>query len=549
MNSNLDPQHTAKILRCIADGVLTTDMAGKITYMNNVAERLTGLQAEQAIGQRFTDVIQLKRDDDNKTVGGAGELTSNHIARLRSNDRDYSVSYSMTALQDSDNFNIGFVIVLHDVTKEHDLTRKLKWQVLHDSLTGVKNRRAFEMRIKALLQGRGRSPVNSLLYMDLDRFKVVNDSCGHQAGDVLLKKVCTSLGAHLRPGDTLCRVGGDEFAIILEGCPLERAEEVARRQVDTITSIKFAWEGEIFTIGVSIGVVPIGNELNTLESVVRIADTYCYAAKSHGGNHINIYNGDDSVIARRNDEINYLRDLQGAIEYEAFSLDWQLIKPVTQNGPYKSIYEFLVRLNLLDGKIVMPGAFIPVAERYGLMSHLDHWVIKHAFRHVAAQPDNTGKLYNINLSGQTLADASTTGFIKKQIQESGVDPVNICFEITETAVVSSFNTAKELIRELRSCGCKLALDDFGTGLSSFAYLKHFKVDFLKIDGEFIRQVTSDPIDQAMVKMVQTAAKDLGIITIAEWVEDQQTMDMLADMGINYFQGFFIGKPEPVPGST
>lgn len=545
--NQFDSQHTDKILRCIADGVITTDMTGKITYMNSVSEKLTGLKLENAIGQRFTDLVKLKRDDDGKTVvgGGSGELTSDHVAILMTGDKQYSVSYSMTALQDENKHSIGFVIVLHDVTREYDLTRKLKWQVLHDSLTLVKNRRAFEMRLKNLLDGRGKHEDNCLLYMDLDRFKIVNDTAGHQAGDQLLKQVCKEMNANLRPGDTLCRIGGDEFAIILEGCPLERVEEVAMRQVETINTLKFAWEGEVFKIGISIGAVPVGAGLNDMETLVKVADTYCYAAKSQGGGCVKVYNGDDSIISRRNDEINFLRDLQGALEYESFSFDWQLIQPLRNNARYDEIHEFLVRLTLLDGKRVNPAAFIPVAERYGMMIQLDKWVIRHAFMAIRQHATSERQLYNINLSGQTMADEDAVGYIKRELQNSGANPANVCFEITETAVVNSFTNAKKMIQDLRQVGCRFALDDFGTGLSSFAYLKHFKVDMLKIDGEFVRQLCDDEIDQAMVKMVQVAANELGIETVAEWVEDQQTCDELHKMGIDYVQGYFIGKPEPV----
>lgn len=538
--------HSIKILRCIGDGVITTDVKGRITYMNPVAERLTGIFIQEAEGEKFPDLVKLKRDDDGNTVldDQQEELTSGHVAVLYARDgQQYSVSYSMTALKDDDKRVIGYVIVLHDLTNEFDLGKKLKWQMLHDNLTRTKNRHAFELRIQNILDGRYKEDEHSLVYLDIDHFKLVNDAGGSGAGDHILKRISALLNEQLRPGDLLCRVGGDEFAAILRGCKLKQAEEIGNRLRTSIANTSFDWEDKTYHITVSAGLVSVSDPLNSIKDVMICVDQCCSIAREQGGNYLHVYNANDNILERRNNELASLHELQKALEFESFTLSWQIIKPASTDAKYDLMYEFLVRLKVSKGKTAMPDSFIPVAERYGLMNKLDRWVIRQAFSVIASRVEDERVLYNINLSGQTLGDKQTLPFIKKQLVLSKINPEKVCFEITETAVVNSFNVAKDLIKELRAIGCKFALDDFGTGLSSFAYLKHFKVDLIKIDGEFVRHVNTDRIDQAMVHSVQIVASDLGINTIAERVEDQATMDRLKEMGIEYFQGFHIGRPE------
>lgn len=540
--------HSEKILRCIADGVITTDVKGVITYMNPIAEKLTGVCVKDAVGERFTELVQLKRDDDGKTVlqGERDELTSDHVAIMYAKDgQQYSVSYSITAFQDGDGKAVGYVIVLHDLTSEYDLGRKLKWQVLHDNLTRAKNRKAFELRVQNILSGRYKEEDYSLVYLDIDYFKVVNDIGGTEAGDQLLKQVSHILHEQLREGDLLCRVGGDEFAVILKDCQMNRAEEIGNRLRLSISENPFSIGGRTFHVTMSAGLVPIGEALSTTRDVIAYADRCCKIAKDSGGDCLHVYKEDDGILALRKDELDALHDLHHALEFESFSLSWQIIKPASDSAEYDCLYEFLVRLTVEDGETILPENFIPIAERYGLMAKLDRWVIKQAFHIISSRPASDRVLYNINLSGQTLGDKDSLYFIKEQIERCRIEPKKICFEITEAAVVDSFNTAKKLIEELRGMGCRFALDDFGTGLSSFACLKHFKVDLIKIDGEFIRHICNDRVDQAMVHTVQTAAEDLGITTIAEWVENQETLDILKGMGIEYFQGNYIGEPEEI----
>ena len=540
--------HSEKILRCIADGVITTDMQGVVSYMNPVAERLTGVANDEACGQHFTSIVRLKRDDDGETVmrGDNNKLTSNHVATLFAhNNKQYSVSYSMTALQDEKGTSIGFVIVLHDITREYDLTKKLEWQSLHDALTGLKNRRAFELQVRSLLDSTENGDVHSLLFLNLDRFKVVNDTCGHKAGDNLLKQISGMLNKQLRTGDMLARIGGDEFAIVLASCPVTRAMEIATRLLEVVEETKFSWEDKNFDIGLSIGIVPIDLTPMSFGDVLKAADMSCYAAKGKGGNCIHLYSSDDIDITQRNNEMRWLQKLHTAIESESFILFRQAIKPTRENAIYEGLYEFLVRLWLPEQSNVAPNDFIPLAERYGLMSKLDRWVVRNVISVISDNPGKLKTLYSINLSGQSLADDAFLDFVVSEIKTSGVNPENICFEITETAVIDCFKTAKHFINQLRQIGCKFALDDFGTGLSSFAYLKHFKVDFIKIDGEFIIHLKDDLIDQTMVRIMQIAASDLGMSTIAEWVEEGEILNMLKDAGIDYVQGFIVGEPEQV----
>ncbi|TNF94341.1 MAG: EAL domain-containing protein [Gammaproteobacteria bacterium] len=541
-------RHSDKILRCIADGVITTDMQGVVSYMNPVAERLTGIATEEACGQHFTSIVRLKRDDDGHTVmrEDGNKLTSNHVASLFAhNDKQYSVSYSMTALQDEKGGSLGFVIVLHDITREYDLTKKLEWQSLHDALTSLKNRRAFELRVQSLLNDAGDDDVHSLLFLALDRFKVVNDTCGHQAGDRFLKQIGGLLNKQLRSADMLARIGGDEFAIVLADCPVRRATEIATRLLDVVNQTSFSWDDKTFDIGISIGVVPVDQTPMSFSDVLKAADMSCHAAKGKGGNCIHVYSSEDSDITKRNNEMRWLQKLHSALESESFVLFRQVIKPTRKDAIYECLYEFLVRLWLPEQSTVAPNDFIPVAERYGLMLKLDRWVVRQAFSVISADASSQKTLFNINLSGQSLADETFLGFVVNEIKASGVTPESVCFEITETALINCFNTAKHFIEELRRIGCKFALDDFGTGLSSFAYLKHFKVDFIKVDGEFITHLKDDLVDQTMVKIIQIAASDLGISTVAEWVEDDATLEILNAVGVDYVQGYGIGRPEEV----
>ena len=412
-------------------------------------------------------------------------------------------------------------------------------------MTGLINRREFEDRAKQLLTSKNEKQINhSLCFIDLDQFKIVNDTCGHAAGDELLKQVSKLFKSKVRKNDTLARLGGDEFAVLLENCEHENANRVATSLLKSISDYRFIWEGKSFKVGMSIGVVIFNNEIPNLSELLRQADVACYMAKDLGRNRIHFYYPDDLELAKRHGEMQWVTRIQEALNKNQFLLEGQAIKSLSNNK--ETHYELLIRMRDEDGNIIPPGAFLPAAERYSLMMAIDKWVIKRAFSLLAKNPDFQQQVHfiSINLSGQSLADDDMLDFITSNLKESGIDGKKICFEITETATITHMSKARNLMSCLREFGCSFALDDFGSGLSSFAYLKKLPVDYLKIDGLFVRDIVEDPIDFALVKSINEVGKILKMKTIAEFVENDEIKNMLEEIGVDYVQGYGIEKPKP-----
>ncbi len=424
----------------------------------------------------------------------------------------------------------------------------LSFQSTHDPLTGLANRREFERRVGvAITRAKSERSQHALFYMDLDQFKVVNDTSGHTAGDEYLRQLSVLIGDGLRKHDTLARLGGDEFGVLLEHCPPKQAVRIANELLGRIQDLRFIWEGTSFTLGVSIGVVFLNEDSESLSRVLSVADAACYAAKEAGRNRLHVYREDDSVMLRRHGEMQWVSRITEAVEQGRFHLYYQPIVPVgseTQNG---ARFEFLLRMEDTAGQIVAPRAFLHAAERYNMMLSLDRWVTQTALRWLEEHPEQTGMLAlcTINLSGHSLGDADFLQFMIEQIQRNGVPAEKVCFEVTETAAIGNLTKAVRFMSILRNFGCRFLLDDFGAGMSSFAYLKNLPVDYLKIDGLFVRDIADDPVDYAMVKAINHMGHVMGKRTVAEFVEKESILAKLREIGVDYAQGYSIAEPRPL----
>jgi len=422
---------------------------------------------------------------------------------------------------------------------------QFRYQASHDALTGLINRHEFERRVKRLISTTHKDKrENALCFMDLDQFKVVNDTCGHIAGDELLRQLGEVLQNAVRHSDTLARLGGDEFGILMEHCTLAQAQRAVSAIQKTIQDFQFTWEGQSFHIGVSIGLVAISEATPSITELLKQADAACYMAKDLGRNRIHVYNPDDTMMVLRQGEMQWVTRINQAIEENRFTLYVQSIVPLHKSTDMH--YEFLLRMIDERGEIIPPVTFLPAAERYDLMHKLDAWVVEHAFNLLASNPDLVEQthFFSINLSGQSLSNVHFLNSVITQIKDLNIDPSKICFEVTETAAISNLRAATHFIASLRELGCQFALDDFGSGLSSFAYLKNLKVDYLKIDGIFVKDIADDPIDHAMVKSINDIGHVMGMKTIAEFVESNKIKSMLKKIGVDYAQGYEIGRPQP-----
>ena len=415
----------------------------------------------------------------------------------------------------------------------------------HDHLTGLVNRNEFDRRLNvALDSAKNDDRTHALLYLDLDQFKVINDTCGHQAGDEMLSQLSVVLRKLVRGNDVLARLGGDEFGLLLGDCPLDKAKSIAEELREAIGDFRFVWRDKTFSVRVSIGMVLITKYSRNVGEVLSAADIACYAAKDLGRDRVHVYNDDDSDLQRRHTEMQWVARIKDALEEGQFVLYQQKMCALNNTIDCDQHSEFLVRMLDSNGRIILPGAFIPAAERYGMMANLDRWVVKAVISYLA-QSDNSKGVYFINLSGASLSDDSIFSFIKQEITRSQISPELLCFEITETAAISNLRNAVEFINEIRSIGCQFALDDFGSGLSSFSYLKTIPVDYLKIDGAFVRDLSEDPMDYAIVQAINEIGHVAGLRTVAEYVENEETLELLRGIGVDLAQGYCIERPHSV----
>jgi diguanylate cyclase (GGDEF)-like protein len=422
---------------------------------------------------------------------------------------------------------------------------QLQHMAFHDSLTGLKNRRELDRVLgDALKSARRNHETHAFMYLDLDQFKVVNDSCGHMAGDELLRQVSEVLCKQVRESDVLARLGGDEFGVLLRNCTIAQAETLANKLRESLEDYKFVWENRPFSTSVSIGVVDITPQSMRQDEVLSNADMACFAAKSRGRNRVHVVTSEDGELALRRDEMHWLTRIDRAFSEDRFLLYQQLIRPLKQDsGPRHK--EILLRMQGRDGEIIPPGAFIPAAERYGVIQRIDRWVVNTLFTYLGSCSDwcRDGQLYFVNLSGGSLNDPEFFGFIRDRMSYLKVPPESICFEVTETVAINNLDTARNFIQEIREMGCLFALDDFGTGFSSFSYLKSLPVDFLKVDGTFVKQIKDDEMSRAIVDSINSIGHVAGLKTIAEFVESDDALSLLREMGVDYAQGFAIHIPE------
>lgn len=541
-------------LDSIGDGVLTTDAHGIVRTMNRVAEHLTGWRCEDAIGadidKVFRIVDELSDEPFENPVLKCLRLdqtiaVSNRSALISRNGHRVAIEDTAAPIRSSDGSTVGAVIVFHDVSHERQLRHELSWQASHDALTGLINRREFEFQVvAALASAKSDGDTHALLYMDLDQFKIVNDTCGHGAGDVLLQHLAHLLQSHMRDSDVLARLGGDELGVLLLNCPQRQALALAEKLREAIKDYRFAWNRNTFEIGVSIGLVTIDENSKSTSELLSAADQACYVAKEQGRNRVHFYQETDLVLAKRHGEILWVSRLNEAFDKQRFQL---FVQPIASlNGATARHAEVLLRMVTDDDRLILPGAFIPAAERYDLMLAIDRWVIETVCRHLKARRDEAppgfvDSVFSINLSGVSHNDDQLHDFIVECFARYGTPPAQICFEITETAAVASLNKAKLFMTRLQGIGVQFSLDDFGSGLSSFAYLKSLPGNFLKIDGLFVRDLATNDINRAMVSAINEVGHVMGIKTIAEYVETGDVLEAVKAIGIDFAQGYAISK--------
>jgi diguanylate cyclase (GGDEF)-like protein/PAS domain S-box-containing protein len=542
-------------LHSIAEGVITTDETGRIQYMNPAAESLTGYTKAEAQGLSLTRVLLLRNERNGEPVESSvfSCLRSNSVARaltgrllVRRSGEEIAIEENAAPIRARSGRTTGAVLAFADVSQNRELTRKLSYQASHDTLTGLYNRREFEIRLDAALRAAAdNNSLFTLCYLDLDQFKLVNDTCGHVAGDELLRQLAVALKNELRDSDTLARLGGDEFGVLLHGCTMEDAARLASKLRKAVREHHFTWQGKTFEVGVSIGVVPLAADCGGVTEALSAADVACYAAKDSGRDRVHVYEAHDDELLRKRSDMQWVNRIRQALKENRFRLYQQPIVPV--NNPYRQSaahHEVLIRMLDEDGNLLPPDQFMNAAEQFGLMADIDTWVLRHALEWLADNDGDEGtRRLAINLSGQSLSLRPFLDSVMELFSESQTCPDQICFEITETAAIANLDNATRFIKALKAMGCEFALDDFGSGMSSFAYLKNLPVNYLKIDGSYVRDLVRDPVDRAMVEAVNQIGHAMGMQTIAEFVEDRKTLQVLAAIGIDYAQGYGIAKPE------
>jgi diguanylate cyclase (GGDEF)-like protein/PAS domain S-box-containing protein len=540
-------------LASIGDAVITTDAQGCIRSLNRVAEQLTGWAEGDAAGKDIDALMHLVDDISGAVVENPVHRclhqhsaigVSSHTQLMTRDGRTVSIEDAAAPIWSREDRLFGVVAVFRDVSHERQLAHQVRWQAGHDALTGLINRREFEAEVaRALAGAKEEGQRHAMLYLDLDQFKIVNDSCGHAAGDVLLQMLSRMLQDHMRDSDILARLGGDELGMLLTHCPLPRALALAENIRQAVRDFRFVWGDRTFQLGVSVGLVEIDRYSKSMTELLVAADQVCYVAKETGRNRIHVYRESDVLLARRRGEVKWVTRLNDALAHDRFRLFAQPI--VGLNGTEGRHEEVLIRIVDVDNKLILPGAFIPAAERYDLMATLDRWVIAHVCLHMAQEavrkPAAAPIVYSINLSGVSLNDEGMFDHIVDQFGRHGIDPCRICFEITETAIIANLPKAQDFIAQVRALGCQFSLDDFGSGLSSFAYLRALQVDFLKIDGVFVRGIADNPINRAMVNAINDVGHVMGIRTVAEYVEDRPTLDVVRALGIDFAQGYAVGR--------
>lgn len=556
-------------LHSIGDAVITTNQQGQVDYLNTVAETLTGWPLADARGRALREVFHVIDEatreqlvhlashalPDGQVVG----MKSHSLLVRRGDGEEFVIEDRLSPICNRAGDVIGAVIVFNDVSHARQMANQLSWQASHDALTGLVNRREFERLLQELIDSaRVEGKHHAVLFMDLDQFKVVNDTCGHMAGDELLRQLVTVFVARGRDSDVVARLGGDEFGMLLHGCPLEPALRLANEVREGVQQFRFIWQDKSFEIGISIGLVELTTTSGDLATVMSNADAACYAAKEGGRNRVHVYLESDTGLARRHGEMQWISRITKAFEESRFRLYYQQIAAVMPHQRGQQHFEVLLRLVDENGKVISPAAFIPAAERYNLMPTVDRWVIRTLFssrskewRRLWQQCEERGEpfpiLCAVNLSATSFNDEMFPAFLREQFEYYDMPPQALCLEITETSAIANLGKASLFMHELSTLGCRFALDDFGSGMSSFAYLKDLPVQYLKIDGAFVRGMDQNPVNLAMVEAIARIASVMGIETVAEFVEDRALIEKLAVLGVDYAQGYGIHMPVPMEG--
>jgi diguanylate cyclase (GGDEF)-like protein/PAS domain S-box-containing protein len=526
--------------------------------MNPAAQRITGAVVDSTVERKLEDVVGFVDENDRRllsdplrqalTNGAPVNLSRRALLLSRADGTERSIELSASPIRNEANEVVGAVALLHDVTELRGLARQMSYQATHDALTGLINRRDFERRCEeAIERGHRGDGQHVLCYLDLDRFKAVNDTSGHLAGDSMLREVAKLLRDAVRDSDTVARLGGDEFGMLLIGCPLEKAQQISDDVCRSVGDYRFVWRDKIFNIGVSVGIVEISRESGTLEELLAAADSACYVAKKQGTGHVAVYSARDEAHARHSGEIQWLQRLQGALKENRFHLYQQIIVPANGPNGRGPAMEMLVRMRDEAGNDVPPADFVRAAERYRLMGLVDRWVVQTTLAALGsgalAVPAN--RSVAINISGQTLGDVQFLEFVVECLDSTGALPGQVCFEITENAVIANLDHARRFVGVLHGMGCQFALDNFGSGVGSFSNLKNLPMDYLKIDGSFMRNLARDSVNQAMVSAMIKLARSLHFKIIAEQVEDDAAVDAARRMGVDFLQGYAIGRPQPL----
>jgi diguanylate cyclase (GGDEF)-like protein/PAS domain S-box-containing protein len=553
----IDDGHLAPVLEVIGEGVIHTDAEGRVTSMNPVAVRLTGWTLERALGRPLEEVFRIS-DEQGRVVPDPVTACLRTLSpvycqgehSLRRHDGQVlAVTHTSLPIRGPDGRLRGAVLAFRDVSVLRSMARQLRYQASHDPLTGLLNRTEFESRLEEAMEETRREPErrHALCYLDLDQFKVVNDSGGHADGDRMLKQLARLLHSSLREHDVLARLGGDEFGILLRDCAPLHAEDVADSLRRTVREFRFVWQDRTFDVSVSIGLAPLDPDSGTVANLLSAADAACQVAKEQGRNRVQVYHPDDAMLARHRREMHWVQQVSRAVERDRLVLFGQpvvALAPAAGAAPYH--LEVLVRMLGEGGELEQPLVFIPAAERFDIMSSVDRWVVRKTLALMADWKQQPGRLYcAINLSGQSLCDPTFLPYVLEQLRHHDIPPANVGFEITETAAIANFDQAQRFLTEIRALGSRFALDDFGSGLSSFGYLKNLPVDFLKIDGSFVRDMVEDPVDHAMVESINQMGHVMGMQTIAEYVETEATLDSLRRLGVDYAQGHAVGGVRPL----
>ena len=540
-------------LHSIADAVITTDAQHRVVYLNPVAEQLTGWPDREAAGRPLTEVYRILHERTRKPVDhpaltghldGPVMSLERHLLLVARHGGEFAVEDSVAPIRDRQAQLTGHVLVFRDVTRSRELAQQLSWQANHDALTGLPNRRGFEDALRHMLDtAHTQYKQHALLYIDLDQFKLVNDTCGHVGGDELLRQLAGVMQPMVRESDMLARLGGDEFGVLLDGCSPEKARHIADSLREAIENFRFVHSGKIFKILASLGLVCIDADSGDLHAILSAADAACYMAKEKGRNRVWVHQPDDADLRERRGEMQLISRITHAIEDNRLVLYRQHIRPLRVRADRPPMSELLVRMLDEDGRMLTPMVFIPAAERYGMMAAIDRWVLHQACHWLSGACAAPADILSVNISGQSLSDDGFLNYALDRFNETGANPGRFCFEITETAAIANWNRALHFIATLRELGCRFALDDFGSGMSSFAYLQNLPVDFVKIDGRFVRNIVANRTDYAMVEAIHRIAHVMGIGTIAEFVENAEILATLGDIGIDYAQGFGIHRPQ------